>query len=94
MDPNRTSYSLIPTTELDGNTNIADLWPSNNASYIQQITNQNNNIQQASPNNPSLQAPPGIGYARRYAASKPPYSCKFKRKKKLIIFIKSFYFYF
>jgi hypothetical protein len=73
MDPNRTSYSLIPTTELDGNTNIADLWPSNN---------------------PSLQAPPGIGYARRYAASKPPYSCKFKRKKKLIIFIKSFYFYF
>jgi len=72
MDPNKSSYSLIPTTELDGNPNIADLWPTNNGSYIQQITN--NNIQQISPNNPSLQPPPGLGYARRYAASKPPYS--------------------
>jgi len=72
MDPTKSSYSLIPTTEIDGNTNINDLWSSNNGSYIQQITN--NNIQQISPNNPTLQPPPGLGYARRYAASKPPYS--------------------
>jgi hypothetical protein len=82
MDPNRTSYSLIPTTELDGNTNVADLWSTNNGSYIQQITNHNNNIQQPSPTNQSLQPPPGLGYARRYAASKPPYSCKFITEKK------------
>jgi hypothetical protein len=84
MDPIKSSYSFIPTTELDGNTNIADLWPSNNGSYIQQISNHNNNnnIQQISPNNPSLQPPPGLGYARRYAASKPPYSCKFSKKNK------------
>ncbi len=80
MDPTKSSYSLIPTTDIDGNANINDLWSSNNGNYIQQITN--NNIQQISPNNPSLQAPPGLGYARRYAASKPPYSCKFFNKKK------------
>jgi len=85
MDPIKSSYSLIPTTELDGYPNIADLWPSNNGSYIQQITNHNNNnnIQQISPNNPSLQPPPGLGYARRYAASKPPYSCKFITEKNI-----------
>jgi hypothetical protein len=94
MDPIKSSYSLIPTTELDGNPNIADLWPSNNGSYIQQITNHNNNnnIQQISPNNPSLQPPPGLGYARRYAASKPPYSCKFQKKINLsFIKISSFF---
>ncbi|CAF2332937.1 unnamed protein product [Rotaria sp. Silwood2] len=81
MDPITSSYSLIPTNELDGNTNLAELWSSNNGSYIQQITNHNNNnnnvnnnIQQASPNNPTLVPPPGLAYARRYAASKPPYS--------------------
>ena len=84
MDRITSSYSLIPTTELDGNPIVADLWPSDTGSYIQQITNNNNNnntIQQPSPNNPSLQPPPGLGYARRYAASKPPYSCKFIKKK-------------
>ncbi len=82
MDPIKSSYSLIPATELDGNANIADLWSANNGSYIQQLTNHNNNnIQQLSPNNPSLQPPPALGYARRYAASKPPYSCKFFKRK-------------
>ncbi|CAF4499089.1 unnamed protein product, partial [Rotaria socialis] len=78
MDQITSSYSLIPTTELDGNPNIADLWSSTNGSYMQQITNHNNNInnniQQASPSNPTLQPPPSLAYARRYAASKPPYS--------------------
>ncbi|CAF0774916.1 unnamed protein product [Rotaria sp. Silwood1] len=78
MDPITSSYSLIPTNELDGNSNIAELWPSNNGSYIQQIANHNNNpnnnIQQISPNNPTLVPPPSLAYARRYAASKPPYS--------------------
>lgn len=82
MDPITSSYSLLPSTaELDGNPNINELWSTNNGSYVQQITNHNNNannnIQQVSPNNPSIQPPPGLGYARRYAASKPPYSCKF-----------------
>ena len=76
MDPTKPPYSLIPTTDLDEIPNIADLWTTNNESYIQQITNHNNSIQQISPNNPSLQPPPSLGYARRYAASKPPYSCK------------------
>jgi hypothetical protein len=79
MDPTKSNYSIIPTTDFDGMANISDLWPSNNGSYIQQITN--NNIQQISPNNSSLQPPPGLGYARRYAASKPPYSCKFYPEK-------------
>ncbi|CAF0740058.1 unnamed protein product [Rotaria sordida] len=80
MDPITSSYSLIPTNEIDGNTNIAELWSSNNGSYIQQITNHNNNnnmnnnMQQTSPNNPTLVPPPSLAYARRYAASKPPYS--------------------
>jgi hypothetical protein len=91
MDPTKSSYSLIPTTDIDGNANINDLWSSNNGNYIQQITN--NNIQQISPNNPSLQAPPGLGYARRYAASKPPYSCKFFKKKKTRLFIKFFFLF-
>jgi len=93
MDRITSSYSLIPTTELDGNPNIADLWPSNTGSYIQQITNNNNTIQETSPNNPSLQPPPGLGYARRYAASKPPYSCKFlTQKNNGLLFIKFFFF--
>jgi len=89
MDPTKSSYSLIPTTDLDGMPNIADLWPSNTGSYIQQITN--NNIQQISPSNPSLQPPPGLGYARRYAASKPPYSCKFFNEKKFCLILNSFF---
>lgn len=82
MDSLPSSYSLLPPTELDGNGNLADLWSSaNNGSYMQQITSHNtthptNAIPQASPNNPALQAPPSLAYARRYAASKPPYSCK------------------
>jgi hypothetical protein len=95
MDPITSSYSLIPTNELDVNTNIADLWPPNNGSYIQQLTsNNNNNIQQLSPNNPSLQAAPTLAYARRYAASKPPYSCKLQKqnnKKFLFYFLKIFH---
>ncbi|UJR34021.1 hypothetical protein I4U23_021435 [Adineta vaga] len=79
MDRNTSSYSLIPSNELDGNPNLADLWPSNNGAYLTQISaaNNNNPIQQTSPNNSSLQPPPppaSLGYARRYAASKPPYS--------------------
>ena len=83
MDPSKSSYSLIPTTDLDAMPNIADLWPSTNGSYIQQITNHNNNnIQPISPNNPTLQPPAGLAYTRRYAASKPPFSCKFFIEKK------------
>ncbi|CAF0852353.1 unnamed protein product [Adineta steineri] len=81
MDRITSSYALIPTTELDGNPNIADLWPSTNGTYMQQVTNNNNNnnnnnntIQQTLSNNNSIQSSPGLSYARRYAASKPPYS--------------------
>ena len=79
-----TSYTLVPTTELDGNANLADLWATNNGSYIQQMNNQtssnnpNNTMSPVSPNSMSLQAQPNLAYARRYAASKPPYSCKLK----------------
>ena len=83
MDRITSSYSLIPSTELDANPTMADLWQSNNAAYLSQIpttpnNNNNNPMQQTSPNNPSLQSLPSanLGYARRYAASKPPYSCK------------------
>jgi hypothetical protein len=93
MDRITSSYSLIPTTELDGNPNIADLWPSNTGSYIQQITNNNNTIQETSPNNPSLQPPPGLGYARRYAASKPPYSCKFLTQKTTLYYLLNPFFF-
>ncbi|CAF1085465.1 unnamed protein product [Adineta ricciae] len=79
MDRITSSYSLIPSTELDANPTMADLWQSNNAAYLSQIPttpNNNNPMQQTSPNNPSLQSLPSanLGYARRYAASKPPYS--------------------
>lgn len=88
MDPITSSYALIQNTEIDGNSNIADLWSTNNESYINHITNHNNSvnnnntnhIQQASPNDSTLQPAPNLAYARRYAASKPPYSCKLIQK--------------
>ena len=77
MDSISSSYSLVPTTDLDANTSVTNHWPSNTTgSYISQMTVNTSHISQSSPNNLSLQAAPTLTYARRYAASKPPFSCK------------------
>lgn len=93
MDPSKSSYTLIPTTDLDAIPNIADLWPTNNGTYMQQMTNHNNNtMQQISPSNPNMEAAHSLAFARRYTASKPPLSCKlFVQEKKIII--KTIFFY-
>jgi hypothetical protein len=56
--------TLPSSYSLDANLNTDDLWASVNGSYIS--------------NNSSIQppAPPNLAFVRRYAASKPPYSCK------------------
>ena len=95
MDQMTSSYSLIPPNEINGTANLADLWASTNGSYMPQITTHNNNttaISQASPNNLSIQPTPNIAYARRYAASKPPYSCMLRKKKHNLSLNNSFHF--
>lgn len=77
MDPTKSSYTFVPTTDLDAIPNIADIWPTNNASYIQQMTNHTNNnntMQQISPSNPNMESAHSMAFARRYSASKPPLS--------------------